>query len=330
MQASLLKNSRWMLSLAVGVSIAVVLIVGASVADVAAGSKNDDENKGYLGVQMQKLTKELRKGLDLRVKRGVLINDVEDGSPADKAGIEDGDVIVEFDGKTIDSPDELRELVEATKIGDEVRVKVVRDGDDKQLRVVIGERPEDFGWSMFDDDVHFDLDNKIQGLVTRFSPGPRLGVQATELNDDLASYFDTNEDGGVLVLDVEEESLAEKTGIKPGDVIQGIDDEEIESIGDIRESLKDFEEGDNFEIKILRHGKKQKLPATMDDQKHFEFFSGDMGNVYKWHEKPHRQFERFRSSPRIEVYEDDLKDQLQELKKEMKELKKELKKLKGD
>jgi S1-C subfamily serine protease len=209
---------------ALAVIVAAVLVVGLTSV-VAAGSK-DAEKKGYLGVYMQKLDSDVREGLDLEVQEGVLISGVEEGGPADEAGIRDGDVIIEFAGKKIASPDDLRDLAQETEVGEEVKVKVIRDGKAKTLTLVVGEWPDDFGW-MSINDFHSDWDDipGVSKIIHAFSPKPRLGVEVTELNDDLAPYFKTRPGEGVLVLEVNEESVAEEAGVKSGDVTQGQEDQ---------------------------------------------------------------------------------------------------------
>ncbi|MCZ6767427.1 MAG: PDZ domain-containing protein, partial [bacterium] len=101
-------------------------------------SRTIELKKGaFLGVQMQELTDELRNGLDINTKKGVLINEVIEESPADKAGLHDGDVIVTFNGKDVETPSQLSDLVAETKSGDEVKIKVVRDGRPRTFEVTI-------------------------------------------------------------------------------------------------------------------------------------------------------------------------------------------------
>ena len=326
MQTSLLKIPRALSGL-----LAVVLLVAVGVTGVHAGvDKNKDKDSdGYLGVYMQKLTKDVAKGLDIDAKRGVLISGVEDDSPAKKAGIEDGDVIVEFDGHKVDSPAVLRDLVEDAAVGESVAVKLIRDGDEKTIHVEIGERPEKFAWtSDRDGDFFLDLGDDLHGALAGIWAGPRLGVQTAELNKDLASYFDTDEDGGVLVLKVEDESVADEAGIKAGDVIQKIDKEDVRSADEIRQSLKDFEEGDDFDVVIVRHGKKQTLKATMNEQNHFQVMRGGDFRGRNW-DLSRPKYKKF-DDGRVFIYEDDTKKEVKELRKELEELKQELKKLKKD
>jgi len=330
MQASLLKKYHALICL-----LALVLVLSVGVTGVYAGKVKDDNGDGYLGVYMQKLTRDIAKGLDLDVTRGVLINGVEDGSPADKAGIEDGDVIVEYDGHKVNSPDDLRDMVEDTDVGDEVKIKFLRDGDEKTVRVVVGERPERLAWTLSDDDgIFLDLKDGLHGMFTGFTPGPRLGVKATEMNDDLASYFDTDKDSGVLVLEVEDESVAEEAGVKAGDVIKEVDGEKVSSVDGLRESLRGFEEGDEFDVVVVRHGKKQTLKAKMDEQNHFKIMRGGDFHFDKKNLPRRYEIKKFDDGSRVFVHEDEELKDLKELKEELEELKeelkRELKKLKKD
>ena len=299
------------------VALAAVLMLVAVTDVVSAGSK-DKAKKGYLGVFMQELDKEVREGLDLKTKHGVLISDVEEDSPADEAGIESRDVLIEFNGKKVDSPDELSELVGETEVGQEVEIKVIRDGKQKTLKLVVGERPDDFGWLTLGD-LHFDRDDfrHVDKLVHAFSARPRLGVEARELNKDLAPYFKTKAGKGVLVLEVKEESVAEEAGIKAGDVIQKVGDEPISTVDDLRRSLEDFEEGDEVAIQLMRKGKKTTVTATMDEP----------AGHFMWSGRPYRQ--QFKM-PKVQLYshQDDLEKEMELMKKELKEMKKELKELK--
>jgi len=314
---------------------AVGLAALAAAAAGVASAKPGAGERGYLGVYMQALSSEIRDGLDLKVESGVLISGVEEGSPAEKGGIEDGDVVVEFNGAEVASPDELRDLVRETKPGDKAEVVVIRDGDRKTIELVVGESPEgvSFGWNQDTPPGAmrwFDGDG-VHGLKTFFG-GPRLGVNAVELNDDLAGYFDAKAGQGVLVLEVGDESIAHKAGIKAGDVIEKVEDNAIGTVDELREAIRDYKEGDEFAVAVMRKGKKQTLKATMDDQQDISFFNGDDGHFRFQQFKGHPGKKRVEVSPRVRVHvdQDDVDDALDELRDEIKELKKELRELKKD
>jgi len=127
-------------------------------------TKDDDSNdasgSGYLGVQVQDLTRSLKRAMDLEGVEGALVNSVADGSPADNAGVRKGDVIIRVGRTDTPGASELTRAVRDMKPGDRTSVVVVRDGDRKTLSVVLGTRPKDEefemripgGWQRGDDD----------------------------------------------------------------------------------------------------------------------------------------------------------------------------------
>ena len=321
------KNSKRYITGLAAVAAAALLLTVVTGAGVA-GSK--DEDRGYIGVYMQELDKDLLEGLDIDVKHGVLITGVEKGSPADEAGIEDGDVIVEFNGSRITGTDQLRELVADTEAGEKVIVKVLRDGETKTIALTVGEWSDDFTWQILGD-LHSDSKD-WHGLgrsVRAFMFKPRLGVQATELNKDLAPYFKTKTGKGVLVLEVNEESVAEEAGILAGDVILSVGGEEVTSVDELRGLMEDYEEGDEFDIGVIRKGKKKTFKATMDDSGENFLWSGRTPHVYKFDHNFRPNHFRKSFGPYVEVLKDDLADDLEDLRRELKQMRKELDELKN-
>jgi serine protease Do len=280
--------------------------------DKAAKSKVKSES-GYIGVYMQELTADVREGLDLDVSKGVLISGVQDDSPADKAGLEEGDVVVAFGGRSVDSPDALRDVVSEFQPGAEAKLEYVRDGKAQSVTLTVGERPESQAFSFVTPNIDAPGMRDMHRAFTVFA-GPRLGIEAHELeNDELGSYFGAKE--GVLVLGVEDESVAAKAGVQAGDVIQTIGEESVTDVGDLRDAVRDFEEGDEFTIGVLRHGKKQSLKATMDEQE----FSFHNGSAFFDRRAPRSQW-----APRVHVDRESLRDEIDELKKEIREMKEQL------
>jgi serine protease Do len=306
------------------VVLSVVAFLGTGC--LLAGD-NDEPAPGYLGIYMQKLTGQLRKALDLKEKEGVLVSHVLKDSPAEEAGLEEGDVIVEYHGDRLDSPRDLRERVRDTSLGESVNLRILRDGDELILPVVIGERPNDqHFYAFFDDDgpghwEHFAYPHdESYKFVRRHSAN--LGVVVTGLNADLAAYFDVKEDQGVLVLEVLPNSAAEEAGLKAGDVITKIDGSKVASADDLRDAVGDLESEEEFRISIVRHGKNQRLDAELDTSTR-----GSTPNT-GWLSPPLDGLPPFRwMRPPLE---DDLRDEIDRLRKELKELRQELKGLRED
>lgn len=319
MKTNLLASRRRALVLTTIVAVAAIGLAGVAGAHPdkkGKGSRIKVEMKGaFLGVTMQELTEELQKGLDSQAKDGgVLISSVVDGSAADEAGIEEGDVIVEFDGKKVDSPEALRELIAEKKPGDKVKVKVVREGKSKNVDVALGDWEDQSPLAFFGDGNRFEVAvpnrEDIRGMLANLQ-GPRLGVSVHEMNKDLSSYFGVKEDEGLLVLDVEDETTAADAGVKSGDVILEVGKEEVKDVGDIRDALENLDEGDKVAITVMRDKKKVSLEGEFKP------------NENVWIQDHPMHF----GHPQMEFYKQrdmrrNLQDEIDQLRKEVDELKK--------
>ena len=210
--------------------------------------------KGYLGVSVERLSRDDRKDLD--VSHGVLVTHVEERGPAEKADIQEDDIIQYFNDEKIRKPDDLVQAVRQTKPKTEVKVTLNRDGKQMDINVVVGKLRSPYVY-------RYGGDGNIITLMR--GGGAYLGVQLQALNKDLAGYFGVEEDGGALILEVEEESPADEAGMKSGDVIVVVDEEEVEDPQDVRNILSDFEEGDEVDITVVRQKRKQKLTVELDE-----------------------------------------------------------------
>jgi len=280
-----------------------------------------EPGRPFLGINMQELDASILKGLDPSVKRGVLVTNVVDGSPADEAGFKDGDIVVAFDRKDVGTPSELKALVDKAEVGETVNVKVIRDGEPRSIKVTIGGWPEDEDVAAIAPEA-FHWGDPARFIEMGTGRG-RLGVQAADLNEGLAPYFGVGEGEGVLVLDVVEGSTAEKMGIKPGDVIRKIDGEKVASVEDLVGAVGELETGKKFEVGLVRAEKDMTLEGEAPE---------NPVDVYV------KSFERLRgeNAPKIEKYfmRHDPSDlpgvDMKQMKKEMDELKKEMEKVREE
>ncbi|NIM66516.1 MAG: PDZ domain-containing protein [Candidatus Latescibacteria bacterium] len=329
--------------------VALMLVAVVSMAMLALAAQDADalkkkekkvSGKGFLGITMQELTDEIIEGLDLKIKRGVLINEVFDDSPAEEAGLENGDVIVEYDSKKVDSTGELARLVAESKVGEKVKIKVIREDDSKVVTVIIGERPEEFAIDI--PEVKVPKIGKLHisepgHIFTIMSSKGRLGVRIEDLeNEDLASYFDIVEGEGVLVLGVNEDSPAEEAGVKAGDVIVQLDDQKVRSADELIEAVGELEGGEEFELTVVRHGKKMTLTGEMQEGEHFEWYMDrcTTGPFIKGWEKSlefdkedwAKMRDKLRESrKKLRLERNDIRAELRELKKALEELREEIK-----
>lgn len=277
-------------------------------------TKTASTSRAYMGVYMQNLTQDVERGLDLKVDKGVLVSGVEDDGPADKAGLKEGDVIVKFNGDAVTSPDDLRQMVRDTDPGSKVKLQIMRDGRKKTLSLTLGERPDDFRYSF-----HRMMQAPEIAHAFAMIGGPKLGIQAHEIETgDMASYFDVKPGEGVLVLGVQANSVADRAGIKPGDVVTSIDKQKVSTVDDIRDACRHLDNGDEFTIGVVRHGKSEDLKATMDESGSPWAFSSDNGDWQAWrHHAP-----RARMMP--PGSQDQMQRELDQLKKEVEQLKQKL------
>jgi serine protease Do len=288
--------------------MSVALIVSAYIA--SAG-----EDQGYLGVILQDVTPSMAKALQMDEKTGVMINEVVDESPAAKAGFEDGDVILEFNGKTISSNGELTKAVQNTSPGDNVKVVVLRGGKNKTIDVEVGEKEfknvyffsdgndahaphaEHFGgegsnvWVMSGDEENFswNMDNE---MVMEFNPDRGyLGVHLDDINEQMGEYFGVEDGKGALVTEVVEDSPAAAAGLKAGDVIVQIGENEVDSSSGLHQAIADTKPEQQMAVKVMRKGQSKSVSITLGEMPensystHMEF-SSEGDNHFTVHSAP--------------------------------------------
>jgi serine protease Do len=176
--------------------------------------------RGWLGVSIQDLTPELASQFGIADTKGVLVSDVVDDSPAKKAGFERGDVIVEYDGKPMDSPTHLRNAVAQTPVGKKVAVKIIRDKKPRTMELTIAEQPKSMSQSGGDDES--------EGATPS---GVLSGIDVRELNDELAGRYGLKSgERGVIVIRVKPGSIAEELGVREGDVILEVNRQAVTSL----------------------------------------------------------------------------------------------------
>jgi len=224
---------------------------------------SNHHNEGWIGVFVQNLDDDLRDYYDIDEHSGVMINDVIDDGPADKAGLQAEDVITKFDGKRIRNIKDLTRAIKKTEPGKKINVELVRDNHKEKLKIKIDEKPK-HSYS-----YNSNRDNKSRnGFNFSFGKRPWLGIRMADLNDDLADYFDANGKDGVLILDVIKDSPAKKAGLKSGDIITQIDDHKIRATEDLTDALEDYDSGDEITIRYI-HKTREKSVKVELGERHF-------------------------------------------------------------
>jgi serine protease Do len=191
--------------------------------------ENGSVHRAYLGVMIQPVTQQLAEQLGAKVHEGVLISDVQPDTPAAKAGMQPGDVIVEFAGAPVASPQELQGVVERAKIGGEQAMVVLRDGKRVTLNVTLREQPEDVAAG----------GNAPQALgKAEQSRVDKLGIQVENLSAEVAEQLGVKADHGVVITEVRPGSPAEEAGLATGMVITQANRQDVKSVKDLQKTLQ--------------------------------------------------------------------------------------------
>jgi serine protease Do len=221
----------------------------------------------WLGVTVGDVTAEKAKELNLPGEYGAIVQEVRGDSPAAKAGLEKGDVILQFAGEKVRSVAELLRLVRETPAGRSVAIEISRNGHTQTLSAEIAKESNETWTSRFEmpnveiPKIHVPNFN----FNMMFVGGPRLGIMGDELTPQLADCFGVKQGKGVLVGEVEKGTPAEKAGLKAGDVIVKVNDKQIESIEDLRAALRsDSNEKHEVTLTIVRDRHEQSLNVELE------------------------------------------------------------------
>lgn len=262
-----------------------------------------DGDVGYLGVQTQEVTKENFARFGLRDVRGVAVEKVMENSPATAAGIQNGDVIVRFNGEEVTSVRKLTRLIGEVDPDHQVKVTIVRGGSEREVTVTIGKRPmPEFSNGNFEFNMppmgrmempDFknmpqmqdmpDLKNMPKGEMPQVfafpqgegqsfvwnSGGRQIGIGIVPLSKQLAEHFHV--DGGAMVSDVRENSPAAKAGLKAGDIIVEADGKAVRNQIDLVRIINEKKEGD-VQLTLFRDGNRQTVSVTPEESKDGTYF----------------------------------------------------------
>jgi serine protease Do len=205
--------------------------------------------RAYIGILPQEIDSDLRQSLKLDKVKGVLVSKVEEDTPAEKAGLKRGDVIIEFDNVEIPNVAKFRIMIANSEIGKEYPLKVIRNNKEKTLKVKLVARPDL-------DDIALDRADKKQAS--------ELGLQVESAKGEFAQKYNIDEDEGVVITKIESGSPAAESQLSVGDIILEINQQKIESVKDFKNATKDLKEGIIlFYIKTTR-GNYQYVTVKLD------------------------------------------------------------------
>lgn len=255
-------------ALAFVMSVLILPAVSRSQGSAQVYRFDGRSNHGWLGVMITDVTPRTKEKKKLSVGSGALVTAVTEDSPADKAGIEEGDVIVGFDGKRVEDSDDLTSAVRKAKPRNEVSIEIVRKDEHKTLTAKLGREsvPRAFSYN-FNGLKHLRIPRMpaMPGHLGMYSSEDLHGIEVQELTRQLADYFEVPNGHGVLVSSVEDGSDAGKAGVKAGDVITKAGGSEVRDPEDLRDGLSP-EKASDVSLEIVRKGKAQTLTLHVAGQ----------------------------------------------------------------
>jgi serine protease Do len=220
-----------------GVSFAIPVDVAMNVLDQIRDQGY--VSRGWLGVLIQEVSRDLAQSFGLSKPHGALVAEVMPGSPAAEAGLRPGDIILEFEGEEIGLSAELPPLVGRVPVGSTANLEIMRNGNRQNLGVTIGELPDPQNAQ------------HAQSAPSQGAPANALALNVEPLPDAQQQQWDI--DGGVLVTEVGQ-GPARKAGIRPGDVIRSINNQEVTSVEDFNEVVKDLPKSKAVPVLVVREG----------------------------------------------------------------------------
>jgi serine protease Do len=230
-----------------GLSFAIPIDVANDIAHQLRTSGK--VSRGRIGVVIQPVTKELADGFGLPRPQGALVNSVEKGGPAEKAGVEPGDVILRFDGKTVASSEDLPRIVGATKPGSKVTMQLWRNKSSRDVQVVIVEMQDDRSARQA----------RRGGKPPAAAPG-QYGLTLSDLSDTQRAELKIS--GGVLVENAQGASA--RAGIRRSDVILAVNNQDVKSVEHFNQMMGQFDKGRIVALLVRRGTNSLYIPFRID------------------------------------------------------------------
>jgi serine protease Do len=199
--------------------------------------------RGWLGVRIQQVTPDIAESLGLKDASGAMVAGVNDGGPADKARLRNGDVILKFNGHDVKEMRSLPRIVAETEIGKDVPVVVWRDGRELVLTAKVGEMPEDQKQAAAGPD---------KPAAPKSLELADLGLKLEALSDDSRDKYQLGADQkGVLITEVASGTPAADKGLKPGDVIVEVQQEEVKTPADVQDRVEKIRKSSRKAVLML-------------------------------------------------------------------------------
>jgi serine protease Do len=224
-----------------GVGFAIPINLAKSIADQLI--EKGEVTRGFLGIVIQNLTADLAESFDLEQGRGILVAQVAEDSPARRAGLRQGDVIVAYRGEPVKDIGRFRNRVALTAPGTQAELTIVRNGKERTVTVTIGELTED--------------EVIAQGSA---QSSAEIGLTVQSLTPDLAAQLDAEPGEGVVVTKVAAGSIAARAGIEPGTLILQVNRKDVNNAAEFRDAVEDASKNKSL-LLLIRKGDLQRYVA---------------------------------------------------------------------
>ncbi len=203
--------------------------------------------RGWLGVSIQEVTSDLAEEFGVKDLKGALVSGVMKGSPAEKAGIKQGDVILQYNGKVVEDTGHLRNMVSQTPVGTTVKVKILRQKKELEVEVKIAELTKKLAEASSEEEGPGETNGEEGGALT--------GLVVHELTPELASRFGYEEnEKGVVVIKVDASSRIFEAGIRPGDIILQINQKNVPTLEEYKKTASRIKAKERILLLIRRKG----------------------------------------------------------------------------
>ena len=288
------------------------------------------KTKVWLGVKAKNIPE--RRLDNLKLDYGLEVTKVYKDSPAEKAGLQEEDILLKINGKPLNDVDELIDVIRDTEIDEKVKITYLREGKELETEASIVKRAKrSYVWQ----DKHKKYEHFLSDEKHTW-----LGVSTEKLTEQLRAFFKVPEYLGVLVKEVVKDSPAEKYGLEAGDVITKVGKKEIEDPFDLMRAIDRYEPGEEVDVKIIRDRQEQIIKVKLDERKgrfphyfrfkpeKFEFYAPeieieipemdiaipqiDMEELEELHERMREE---------LEMHTDELNEELEELNEKLKKIK---------
>ncbi|HYV73493.1 MAG TPA: PDZ domain-containing protein [Candidatus Binatia bacterium] len=342
------------------------LTLGAATSSLGAGHPGDPSTGAYLGVMVEKVSPEMASSLHL-ANAGALIENVDQDGPACRAGLKGGDVVTAFNGKAVTNPDQFAGFIHASAPGSTVTLTVVRNGQSRDMKVTLGD------WKQMASvpappPPRTPL-NPVVAAPVVFPPIPpvpavpevdvhimtpmavRSGIIVEPLSSQLGEYFGVPPNRGVLVRTVEKGSPGANAGLKAGDVIVRVNNEQIHDMADWKRALK--AQSGKVAVVVIRDKKEQSLQMSLPGntskldseewrafEQQMEEFSAQMNRLGPQFEQQAREMAKLdpkqleaihkQVEESVKAAQPEMKRQAEELAKQSKEIQKQAEQISKD